>query len=390
MRLLVALTYYHPHWTGLTKVAQRVAEGMAARGHRVTVLTSRYRPDLAAEETLGGVRVIRLPVAGRVSRGMLMPAFPWAARRLVREHDVVQIHTPMLEAPLLAALARRAGARSVVTHHGDLVMPRRPFDQTVERLVTALLRRALRQADRVVVYNRDYLEHSAFLAPFAAKCVAIWPPVAVCEPDLAASRRWRSELGLDGHRLVGFAGRFVEEKGFDFLLAAAPLLARELPDVRLVYAGERNVVYERFFERCRPLLKRAAPYLVDLGLLRDPQRLADFYALCDVFALPSRTDTLALVQVEAMLCGTPVVVSDIPGARMAVKSAEMGRLVRPRDPAALAEGLRDVLVNRARYLRPRAEIERRFDARRALDEYERALTGRDESDARATPRPARG
>ncbi len=378
MRLLVALTYYHPHWTGLTKVARRVAEGMASRGHQVTVLTSRHRQDLAAEEMIRGVRVIRLPVAARVSRGTLMPTFPLAARRLTRVHDVVQIHTPMLEAPLLTALARAAGARSVITHHGDLVMPRRPFDRLVERIVSALLRSAFRVADRAIVYTRDYLDHSRFLAPFADKCVPIWPPAEVPQPDLEAVACWRSQLGLDGQRLVGFAGRFVEEKGFDYLFEAAPRLVRELPAARLVYAGDRNVAYEAFFAKCRPLLARIEPYVAFLGLLRDPQQLANFYAMCDVLAVPSRTDNLPLVALEAVLCGTPVVVADIPGARMAVTNGEMGRLVRPGDPAALAEGLYEVLVNRARYVRPRAEIECRFDVERSLDEYERVLTGRDE------------
>jgi glycosyltransferase involved in cell wall biosynthesis len=374
VKILVALTYYHPHWTGLTKVARHVAEGMAARGHEVTVLTSRFRSDLAPREVVNGVRVVRLPVLARVSRGTLMPTFPWVAARLVRSHEVVQIHTPMLEAPYLTSLARAVGIRSVITHHGDLVMPSGVFDQTVERLVTALLRQALRQADRAVVYTRDYLEHSPFLAPFAAKCVPIWPPVAAAEPDFAAARSWRMELGLDRHRLVGFAGRFVEEKGFDFLLKAVPLLARDVPDVRFVYAGERNVVYEGFFEHCRPLLERAAPHVIFLGLLREPQRLANFYAMCDVIAVPSRTDNLPLVPLEAMLCGTPAVVADIPGARMAVRRGNMGRLVPPGDGRALAEGLREVLLERSRFVKPRAEVEALFDLRGSLDEYERALT----------------
>ncbi len=49
MKILTAITYYYPHWTGLTAYAQRLAEGLVARGHQVTVLTSRYRKDLARQ-----------------------------------------------------------------------------------------------------------------------------------------------------------------------------------------------------------------------------------------------------------------------------------------------------------------------------------------------------
>ena len=48
MRILSALTYYHPHWTGLTAHAVSIAEGLAARGHQVTVLTTRHTYKLPA------------------------------------------------------------------------------------------------------------------------------------------------------------------------------------------------------------------------------------------------------------------------------------------------------------------------------------------------------
>jgi glycosyltransferase involved in cell wall biosynthesis len=108
-----------------------------------------------------------------------------------------------------------------------------------------------------------------------------------------------------------------------------------------------------------------------LGLLNDPQKVANFYAMCDVLALPSRTDSFALVQVEAMLCGTPTVVTDIPGLRVPVRLTGMGRLVRPQDERALAEGLVDVLTNRDKYVKSRAEIAAIFDLEKTIDEYER-------------------
>ena len=83
LRILVCLTYYLPHRTGLTLHAQRLAEALAARGHRVTVVSARFRPDLAAEETIGGVRVVRLPAPLRISRGLVMPSYPFAVRRLL-------------------------------------------------------------------------------------------------------------------------------------------------------------------------------------------------------------------------------------------------------------------------------------------------------------------
>ena len=64
--LLVALDYYAPYVSGLTNVARDVAEGLAARGHRVRVLTSRHDRSLPERELLNGVEVERAPVLARM------------------------------------------------------------------------------------------------------------------------------------------------------------------------------------------------------------------------------------------------------------------------------------------------------------------------------------
>jgi len=369
----MVLTYYHPHWTGLTAYAKRLAEGLAADGHSVTVLTSRHDPTLAREETIESVRVVRLPVMGRLSRGVVMPSFPAALWRLMRRADVVQVHTPILEAPLVTLFGRLLKKPVVLTHHGDLTMPAGLFNQAVERVVTFLMRRALSQATRIVAYSTDYASHSPFLQPYLQKTDAILPPVVIPVPRPEDSSRWKAELNLSGRRLVGFAGRWVEEKGFDYLLQAIPDVLAKAPDAHFVYAGETRMGYEDFFSRCAALLEHVRPHVTMLGLVSDPQKLANFYSMLDVFVLPSRTDCLALVQPEAMMCGTPVVATDIPGARVPVRETGMGLTVEPADPPALAAGILAVLDEREKYVRPRRTIEDLFDPKRCVSEYEGVL-----------------
>lgn len=370
MRILTTLTYYAPHWTGLSRYAQLIAEGLAARGHQMSVVTTRHTPEVAPRETLNGVHVWRLPTLGRLSRGQVVPTYPAALARSLRRADVAQIHTPLLESALVAGLCRAQNVPLVLTHHGDLILPAGAFNALTGRGVISQMTLAGRAASAVVAYSQDYADHSAFLRQFESKLRVISPPISIPAPDANHAQTWKRELGLEGKRIVGFAGRFVEEKGFDFLLEAIPLILARVPDAHFVFAGDVNVAYEQFFEQCRPLWDRHAAHITSLGLLRDPQRIADFYALCDVFALPSRSDCFALVQAEAMLCGTPVVAADIPGARVAVQRSGAGVLVAPRDPDALTDGLCRVLLDPAQWAPDATQVRALFDIEKTLDAYE--------------------
>jgi len=244
VKILTVLTYYYPHWTGLTAHAVRVAEGLAGLGHEVTVLTARHAPDLPRDEVINGVRVVRLQPVARFSRGMVTPTFPYAAARLIAASDVVQIHTPLPEALIVAGLCRAQRKPLVMTHHGDVVMPAGAKNQALQRVGHGVLLTAGTIAQGVTSYSQDYADHSALLSRFRDKLSCIYPPVEIDPPDPVRTATWRHELGLDGKVMIGFAGRWVDEKGFDYLLQALPLVREQLPEAHLVFAGERHVAYE--------------------------------------------------------------------------------------------------------------------------------------------------
>src|SRR5512139_4138446 len=169
MRILSALTYYYPHWTGLSAHAQLLAEGLAARGHMVRVLAYRNEAGLARHAEHNGVRIERARPWARISRGMLGPDYLMIAARLVRASDVVLINTPMLESYALALLAAWHRRPCIMVHHGDLVMPSGIGHQLVERVVTALMAGTARRANWVTTYSEDYGRQSRFLGRFAGK-----------------------------------------------------------------------------------------------------------------------------------------------------------------------------------------------------------------------------
>ncbi len=373
MRILIALTYYRPHVSGLTIYAERLARGLAGRGHAVTVLTSRFDPSLPAEETRDGVRIVRAPVARKVSKGVIMPTFPALAWTAIGEHDVLNIHMPQLEAPLLAEFGRWRRRPVVLTYQCDLRLPPGWLNRAVERCLRPLNAFAAARCHRIVTTSDDYARHSSFLARRAAKLRTIPPLLDLRDEDAAASRTLVERWGLDRGPLIGFAARFAAEKGVEVLLDALPRIVEEFPEVRVAFTGAyRDTIGEdAYLERLRPALDRHRQRLIFLDLLPD-EAMPSFYALCDVLAVTSRnaTEAYGLVQPEAMQAGTPVVASDLPGVREPVRLSGMGLTVPAGDASALAEALIEVLRNRDRYRRDRQEIRALFAPEASLRLYE--------------------
>jgi glycosyltransferase involved in cell wall biosynthesis len=356
----------------LTIHVQRVAEELARRGHEVTVLTARYNISLPRDDEMyNGVRVVRLWVPPiPISRGMIMPAYPWAAFGLMLQNDVVLINTPMLETALVSILAKIAGCKVVVTHHGDLILPEGLANRIIQGGMFAMFKFMAKRAARLIAYSQDYADHSYYLLPFKEKVTPNYPPLQMPLPDLEHAKALRAQWSDQGGPLIAYGGRFVDEKRPDLLIQSLEVVNQTYPNARIVFAGEYDIKYEDTWERHQALVEKYRSQLIFLGLVDDMQFMADYFAACDVMCVPSDTECFGLVQVEAMLSGTPVVMTDIPGGRVPVRETGMGRLAKVGDWQSVGEALVEVIRNREQYVKPRAFIESVFSFQRTVDQYE--------------------
>ncbi len=374
MKILFALTYYRPHVSGLTIYVERLAAALARQGHSVTVLTSRYQDDLARQELIEGVRVVRMPVAARVSKGVLMPGFGDVARALIREHDIVSVHLPQFDAAGIALSARLLGTPVVLTYHCDLQLPDGLFNRIVDRVVYTANYLAATLANRIVAYTEDYATHSPLLSRFRRKWAVILPPVVLPDPLPGAVAAFAATWQLADHRpTIGFVARLATEKGVEVMLNALPRILQDFPQARVLFAGPyKNVLGEEdYAARLQPLFEQYAAHWQFVGTLK-PHELAAFYPNCDLVVLPSlnSTESFGLVQVEAMLNGTPAVASNLPGVRQPVTMSGMGAIAPIGDAAGLAEAVLKVLHNRPSYVKSRQAIEAIFSLDRTVAAYE--------------------
>ncbi len=376
MKILVALTYYRPHTSGLTIYAERLAKALVARGHTVTVLTSQYDRALPRREVMDGVRVVRVPVLARVSKGVLQPTLGLEATRQILAHDVVHLHLPQFDAAGLALRGRLFRRPAVITYHCDVLLPPGWFNRVANTVVHFMDHLAATFAHQVVTYTQDYADHSPFLRRYRHKLTTILPPVELppASPEEVAALRQR--FNPENRRpVIGMAARLAAEKGVEVLLDALPQVLERFPDALVWYAGPyENVLGEEAYrERVLPRARalEAQGHWRFLGLL-SPAEMAAYYPNLDVLVLPSlnSTESFGLVQIEAMMNGVPVVASNLPGVRQPVRMTGMGEIAEVGDADSLARALIRVLSNPEAYRGDPEAVRRQFHPSRTAAAYE--------------------
>ncbi len=377
MKILTVLTYYRPHTSGLTIYAERLARAFAQRGHEVTVMTTQYDPSLPCQEMMDGVKVIRVPVMFRVSKGVIAPTFGWVATRLVAQHDVVQLHLPQFDAPGVALRARLFGKPAVLTYHCDLDLPPGLFNRIVNTVIQFQNNLAGILANHIVTYTRDYADHSSYLSRYASKLTPILPPVELPTPTPEAIAAFAQEHKTKEKRpVVGMVTRFASEKGVEILLDALPAILKKYPNAQVLYAGQHlNVMGEQpYFDRLIPRIREYEQkgqwkFLGNLS----PLQLAAVYPNLDVVTVPSlnSTEAFGLVQIEAMMNGVPSVPSALPGVRRPVMMHGMGRVSQIGDPVSLAESILEVLDEPKKFCGDVEGIKKSYDPDSIAAEYEK-------------------
>lgn len=377
MKILTVLTYYRPHTSGLTIYAERLARAFARRGHQVTVMTMQYDPSLPREEVIAGVRIIRVPVAARISKGVLAPTFGFVATKLVAQHDVIQLHLPQFDAPGVALRGRLFGKPAVLTYHCDLLLPLGVFNRFVNFVVNLMNHAAGILSNHIVTYTQDYADNSPYLSRYASKLTPILPPVEMPSPLPGAVEAFAAEHRVDERKpVIGMVTRFASEKGVEILLDALPTILKKYPKAQVLYAGQhQNVMGEQaYFDKLIPKIREyeSSGHWTFLGNL-DPVQLAALYPNLDVLTVPSlnSTEAFGLVQIEAMLNGVPCVPSALPGVRQPVTMHGMGRVARIGDAADLAESILTVLNEPQKFKGDIESIKRSYNPDSVAQEYEK-------------------
>ena len=252
----------------------------------------------------------------------------------LRPH-VVHVHTP--KAGLLGMIAAKLAGVPVrlYTVHGLPLMTRtgmlRRMLEAAERLSSALSTRTYfvsPSLQREVVGLKLCPEQKAFTLG-AGSCSGIDLNRFRTGPGGAEKR---SALGIGGDAIVAtFIGRLAKDKGIGVLAEAWPEVVKQVPQMRLILAGEEDTTDPVAPEVMARLRKE--PTVLWLGSVAQ-EEIPNLYKATDICVLPTFREGLSQVAAGAM--GIPIVSSNVSGLVDSVVNGVTGILVEPRNPAALA------------------------------------------------------
>ncbi|HEY2433691.1 MAG TPA: glycosyltransferase family 4 protein [Vicinamibacterales bacterium] len=400
--VVVMVTTSYPRFPGdsVGTFMEPIAKSVAARGHEVHVVAPwhpritrgrvedgvffhffKYAP-VAALNVFGYAAGLQADVRVRKAAWMAAPlalASGWfKAMRVAQKRRATVLHGHWVVPGGLIAAAAGLSRPLVVSLHGSDV-----FVAERSRLVRQAARGVFHRAGFVTACSADLAARAAGLGAATDRLEVV--PYGVdsvrFRPSAEVRARLRASAGIDAAEpVVVTAGRLVRKKGFEYLIAALPLMAAS---VRLVIAGGGDLDAEL---RERATAAGVASRVRFLGDVTQDE-VADWFAAADVAVVPSvrddsgNVDGLPNTVLEALASATPVVATSAGGIGSVVEDGDTGVVVPERDPASLARAITGLLADRVGGVRLGAQARVRVTARfgwsaaaeRFESAYDRAL-----------------
>lgn len=285
-------------------------------------------------------RILASPTYGSVASVQLSPGVLRSAAAELRSGrcNLLHLHAPNPWGDL-AALALAKDVPVVMTWHSDIVS-----QKSLLRLYGPLQRRAIRRADRVIVFTPKHYESSRQLRPLGVESKLVSIPIGVDFSWLDTVSVGSTSLnGLDrwcgGRPMLLTVGRQVPYKGYTHLLNAMAALHS---DAVLVMVGTGPLGGALRSQAEALGLGERVRFLGEV----DRPMLAALFHRCDVFTLPSiePSEAFGIATAEAMACAKPAVVCELGnGVNYLTRHEHTGLAVAPRDERALAAAL-DLLL----------------------------------------------
>lgn len=346
---VLQLGKFHPFKGGVEKVMEAFASGLSQRGYSCDLLCASADDEVGETPLTLNSRLIKTYTLGKLASTMISPQMAVTLKRICHDYDIIHIHHPDPMATL--ALFHSGYKGKVVLHwHSDILKQRIAL-----KFFMPLQKWLIDRADLILGTSPVYVEESKALKKVQHKVDYL--PIGVHERVADEGLVEQIRQFYRGRKIVYALGRLVEYKGFEYLIEAASLLS---DDYVVVIGGSGPLKGE-----LQRLVKgyRLGHKVHVRGHIKAELDSA-FYAAADVFCLSSilKTEAYAIVQVEAMSAGCPVVATEISGSGVpwVNKHGYSGLNVQPRSSRELARAIQEVCDDPMTHQRYRDNAKQRY------------------------------
>lgn len=349
MRIL-QLGKFYPVRGGVEKVMYDLLTGLAVRGIQCDMLCAYGEKGSAQISVLSDCKIICTKTLAKKYATMISPQMVSTLRRIASNYDIIHVHHPD---PMAAIALRLSGYKGkVVLHwHSDIVKQKKLLS-----FYLPLQQWLIHRADLIVGTTPVYIAASSYLKDVQHKCTYLPIGINAVKPDESqvAAIRFR----YPGRKIVFSLGRLVHYKGYKYLVEAA----KYLDDSFMVLIGGTGVLRDELQQQIER--EGVADRVRLLGYVADSE-LPAYYGACDIYCLSSfmKTEAFAIVQIEAMSCGKPVVCCNIEGSGVPWVNADgvSGLVVEPENSRALADAIRSITSDESLYRQLSAGARQRFE-----------------------------
>ncbi len=376
MKIFFFSPYFYPYTSGVTIYPLKILTHLAKK-NKITVLTFKYDDELTNQATHKQLTIIRMSYLFRLSKGFISPQSVLFFLNYINKCDVVILNQPNFEGLFLALIAKMFNKKIISIFHCQVFLEGNLLTKIINYALNTSMKIQLHLSDKIVVYTKDYINSLPYFKKLVNKTFDILPPI---EKSIEDKRFLNKLLKQKKNNIwIGYSGRVASEKGIEYLVQSINRLDIK-KNIRLVLAGPygKEVVGENiYYEKIVQVLKKYKIKNIFLGNSTSKQ-LGAFYKSIDVLVLPSinQTEAFGMVQAEAMIAGTPVVASNLPGVRMPIRVTKMGLIIESKNSEQISKAIAIILENRDKFSNNALvnKAQKIFDIKKVYRFYDQLLT----------------
>jgi len=351
VKILFLSPYFYPYTSGVTTYPLKILSNLANK-NEVTVLTFLFDPLLSNQVTHNQLTIRRMPFLFKISKGFISPQSLIYFYKYAIQSDLIILNQPNFEGLFLSIIGKILNKKIISIFHCQVFLRGNILVKIINWFLNFSMKIQLNLSDKIVVYTKDYINSLPYFKKLINKTVDILPPI---EKSVIDKKYLNKLLKLKGNKIwIGYAGRISSEKGLEYLIdAVRNIVIPAKTGIRIIFAGPygKDVAGENsYYNKILLLLKEYEIDYLFLGNLTAEQ-LSSFYKSINLLVLPSinQTEAFGMVQAEAMIAGTPVITSNLPGVRISIRLTKMGIIVETKNVEQISQAIEELINNKNKF-----------------------------------------